>query len=62
MEALTKDFFQGLDLLTILGFVLMGIGLNQGRQGRARAPVAFALMGLGTALVVAGLYFSHGRG
>jgi len=59
MEALTKDVFQGLNLLTIIGFVAMGIGLNQSRQGRARAPIAFALMGIGTVLVFAGLYFGH---
>ena len=59
MEALTKDVFQGLNLLTIIGFVAMGIGLNQGRQGRAKAPVAIALMAIGTVLVFAGLYFAH---
>ena len=59
MDALTKDIFQGLNLLTLIGFVAMGIGLNQSRQGRARAPVAFALMGLGTVLVFLGLYISH---
>jgi ascorbate-specific PTS system EIIC-type component UlaA len=59
MEALTKDVFQGLNLLTLIGFVAMGVGLNQSRQGRAKAPIAFALMGVGTALVFAGLYFAH---
>jgi hypothetical protein len=59
MEALTREVFQGLNLLTLIGFVAMGIGLNQSRQGRARAPVAIALMGLGTVLVFAGLYFAH---
>ena len=59
MEALTHDVFQGLNLLTLIGFVAMGIGLNQSRQGRARAPVAIALMGIGTILVFAGLYFAH---
>lgn len=62
MDALTKDIFQGLNLLTLIGFVAMGIGLNQSRQGRARAPIAFALMGIGTLLVFAGLYFSHVSG
>jgi hypothetical protein len=59
MEALTHEVFQGLNLLTLIGFVAMGIGLNQSRQGRARAPVAIVLMGIGTALVFAGLYFAH---
>jgi hypothetical protein len=59
MEALTHEVFQGLNLLTLIGFVAMGIGLNQSRQGRARAPVAITLMGIGTVLVFAGLYFAH---
>ena len=59
MEALTRDVFQGLNLLTLIGFVAMGIGLNQSRQGKARAPVAIALMGVGTVLVFAGLYLAH---
>ena len=59
MEALTREVFQGLNLLTIIGFVAMGLGLNQSRQGRTRAPVAFTLMGIGTVLVFAGLYVAH---
>ena len=62
MDVLTRDVFQGLNLLTLIGFVAMGVGLNQGRQGRARAPAAFTLMGLGTVLVFAGLYFAHFSG
>jgi hypothetical protein len=54
---LAQNILHGLNLLTIIGFVLMGIGLNQSRQGRARAPVAFAFMGLGTGLVILGMYF-----
>ena len=59
MEALTHEVFQGLNLLTILGFVAMGIGLNQSRQGRGRTPLAIGLMVIGTVLVFAGLYFAH---
>lgn len=58
-DLLTHDVFRGLNLLVVLGFVAMGIGLNQSRQGRARIPLAFALMGLGTILVFAGLYVAH---
>lgn len=54
---LAQNILHGLNLLTILGFVLMGIGLNQSRQGRARAPVAFAFMIAGTVLVFCGMYF-----
>ena len=59
MNVLTNNFFQGLNLLTVLGFVAMGVGLNQSRQGKRRVPVAFVLMGVGTALVFAGLYVAH---
>ena len=58
-DLLTRDMFHGLNLLVVLGFVAMGIGLNQSRQGRSRAPVAFAMMGIGTILVFAGLYVAH---
>jgi hypothetical protein len=55
---LAQNILHGLNLLTIFGFVAMGVGLNQSRQGRSRAPVAFALMGLGTGLVILGMYFA----
>jgi hypothetical protein len=58
-ELFTRDIFHGLNLLVVVGFVAMGVGLNQSRQGRSRAPVAFAMMGIGTALVFIGLYFAH---
>ena len=58
-ELLTRDVFHGLNLLILIGFIAMGIGLNQSRQGRARTPVAFAMMGIGTVLVFAGLYVAH---
>jgi hypothetical protein len=57
-DLLTRDMFHGL----LIGFIAMGIGLNQGRQGRRRAPVAFAMMGIGTVLVFAGLYIAHASG
>jgi hypothetical protein len=59
---LAQNILHGLNLLTILGFVAMGIGLNQSRQGRSRAPIAFALMGLGTGLVILGMYFGYPPG
>lgn len=58
-DLLTHDVFRGLNLLVVLGFLAMGIGLSQSRQGRARVPLAFALMGIGTVLVFVGLYVSH---
>jgi hypothetical protein len=62
MAMLTKDVLFGLNILTVAGFVAMAIGLNQSRQGRARAPIAIALMGAGTALVFAGLYLGQTAG
>ena len=59
MSALTREILFGLNLVTLIGFVLMGLGLTQSRQGRARAPIAFALMGIGTVLVFAGIYFGQ---
>ena len=54
---LSQHILHGFNLLTILGFIVMGIGLNQSRQGRARAPIAFTLMAIGTLCVVGGMYF-----
>ena len=59
MAVLTRDLLFGMNLITLVGFVAMGVGLSQGRQGRSRAPLAFALMGIGTALVFFGLYASR---
>ena len=53
---LTQPIISGMNLLSLAGFVLMGIGLTFTRQGRVRAPAAVALMGVGTALVFLGLY------
>jgi len=53
---LTKDILFGMNILTLVGFAAMGVGLSQSRRGKARAPIAIALMGIGTALVFFGLY------
>ena len=55
---LTKPLISGMNLLSLIGFVLMGIGLTASRQGRIRAPAAVALMSVGTALVFAGIYLT----
>ena len=55
---LTQPIVSGLNLLSLVGFVLMGFGLTLTRQGRMRAPAALALMGAGTALVFLGLYLA----
>jgi hypothetical protein len=53
---LTKEILFGFDILTLAGFVLMGIGLTLNRQRKVRVSIAVALMGAGTALVFLGLY------
>ncbi|HUI34359.1 MAG TPA: hypothetical protein VLX67_02395 [Stellaceae bacterium] len=56
---LAQNILRGLNLLTIIGFVLMGIGLSQSRRGRTRVPAAFTLMTVGTICVIAGMYFGR---
>jgi hypothetical protein len=58
-KLLAQNFIQGFNLLTLIGFVVMGIGLNQSRQGRAKRPVAIAGMVIGTVLVFLGMYFGY---
>ncbi len=57
---LTRDIVFGLNLISLAGFAAMAIGLNAARMRYAPAPVAFALMGAGTALVFLGLYLGGG--
>ena len=59
---LTQPIVSGLNLLTLLGFLVMGLGLTFTRQGRMRTPAALALMGAGTALVFLGLYLAPSAG
>lgn len=53
---LTKDVLFGMNVLTLAGFLLMALGLNLSRSRRIRPLAAFALMGVGTLLVFAGVY------
>jgi hypothetical protein len=53
---LTRDFFFGMNLVSLAGFALMGIGLTLSRQQKISIPMAFALMGAGTGLLLLGLY------
>lgn len=48
----------GMNVLTLVGFLIMGVGLTLTRQKRIRAPLAFALMGIGTALIFVGFYLT----
>ena len=55
---LTKDIFFGMNVLTLVGLVMMGFGLTLRRMARAGLPLCFGVMGVGTVLVLAGLYVS----
>jgi hypothetical protein len=57
---LTRNILFGLNLVSLLGFIAMAIGLNAARMKYAPVPVGFALMGAGTALVFLGLYLGGG--
>lgn len=53
---LTKNLPFGINLISLAGFLLMGIGLTLSRQRRIGFPAAAGLMGAGTALLFFGLY------
>ena len=53
---LTKDILFGMNVLTLVGFVVMGITLTLNRMGRAGRVFSLGLMSAGTALVFLGLY------
>ena len=53
---LTKDILFGMNVLTLVGFLVMGISLTLHRTGNAGAPMSIGLMGIGTALVFFGLF------
>ena len=53
---LTREVLYGMNLLSLAGFVLMGLGLTLNRQGKLGVPLVFGLMGVGTALVFLGIY------
>jgi hypothetical protein len=55
---LTKDILFGMNVLTLAGLLLTGFGLTLRRTARAGLPLCLGVMGVGTALVLAGLYAS----
>jgi len=57
---LTKDILFGLNILSLAGFVVMGLSLSLNRAGQIGAPLSFGLMGAGTVLVLFGLYAGTG--
>jgi hypothetical protein len=55
---LTTDIFFGMNLLTLVGLLMTGFGLTLRRATRAGLPFCIGFMGVGTALVLVGLYTS----
>lgn len=55
---LTKDTLFGMNTLTLVGLIIMGFGLTLNRMARAGLPLSVGVMGLGTVLVLVGLYTS----
>jgi len=53
---LTKDILFGMNIITLAGFVVMGLSLSLNRTGQIGAPLSVGLMCAGTALVFFGLY------
>ena len=54
---LTKDILFGMNLLTLAGFLVMGLSLTLHRTGNAGVPLSIGLMCAGTALVFCGFLF-----
>ena len=48
---LTKDILFGMNVLTLVGFLVMGLSLTLHRTGNAGVPLSIGLMCAGTALV-----------
>ena len=55
---LTRDILFGMNILSLAGFVVMGLSLSLRRMAKASAPLCIGLMCVGTALVFIGLYAS----
>jgi len=53
---LTKDILFGMNILTLAGFVVMGLTLTLNRAGQTGKSLSIGLMCAGTALVFFGLY------
>jgi hypothetical protein len=56
---LTKDILFGMNILSLAGFLMMGLSLTLHRTRNAGAPLSIGLMCAGTALVFFGLFASN---
>ena len=56
IRVLTKDILFGMNLLTLVGFLVMGLSLTLHRTGSAGVPLSIGLMCAGTALVFFGFF------
>ena len=52
----TKDILFGMNIVTLAGFIVMGLTLTLNRVGRSGKVLSIGLMTAGTALVFVGLY------
>jgi hypothetical protein len=57
---LTTDIISGFNLLSLAGFLIMGLTLALNRTGRAGKALSIGLMSAGTALLFIGLYVGGG--
>jgi hypothetical protein len=57
---LTKEIISGFNLLSLVGFLIMGITLALNRTGRVGKALSIGLMSAGTVLVFFGLYAGGG--
>ena len=56
----TTDIISGFNILSLAGFVIMGLTLALNRTGRAGKALSIGLMSAGTAFVFIGLYAGSG--
>jgi hypothetical protein len=56
MGALLKESVFGINILSLVGFIVMGTGLTMRRMARAGTVFCIGLMAAGTVLVLLGLY------
>jgi uncharacterized RDD family membrane protein YckC len=57
---LTQEILFGMNILTLAGFVVMGLTLTLNRMGQTGKTLSIGLMAAGTVLVFAGLYLRGG--